>query len=131
MVLRKGSMYLARLVGLVFLFIATNSCSSFLPSGNGPYQAREKECELIYLSKAPENGSKYVVLGYCNGRGIKGIIRSEYEAAHKRVENCACKNGGNAIILNTSYSEGTYDQYGRYTQFNVVVSATVIYIEKE
>ncbi|WP_040398170.1 hypothetical protein [Cesiribacter andamanensis] len=82
------------------------------------------------MTKAPEDGKRYVVLGECTGKGMKGIVNNEFEAAHKQVEACACKHGGNAIILTNSYVQGGRDQYGNYLQYNGAVKALVIYIQE-
>ncbi|MBW3545418.1 MAG: hypothetical protein KY428_07460 [Bacteroidetes bacterium] len=97
------------------------------------YPAREKGCKLEYLSKAPTD-RKYEILGDCTGKGMNGLGRTNYEAAFKRVEDCACKNGGNAIILTDGYSEGFHSRgdFGipEYNQTNVAVRAVIIFIEE-
>lgn len=104
------------------------------PSNQDQYPAREKGCKLEYLSKAPTD-RKYEILGECTVKAMNGLVRSSHEAAFKRVEDCACKNGGNAIILIEGYRDGFYsDRYGssldEYTQTDETVTAVIIFIEE-
>jgi hypothetical protein len=117
-------------LAILLLLIAICSCSSFNKNiaNDTAYPPREKACELRYLTKLPDSDTNYTVLGECVGKGMKGIITSEYQVAHKRIEECACKNGANAIVIDKSFTKGGTDQYGRYTQYYAVVNATAIYI---
>ena len=117
------------------LLICTSSCSKFdrLSSNLESHPSREGNCDLVFLTKLPEDSDSYIILGECRGKGMKGIVKNEFESAHKNVERCACKNGGNAILLTSGYTQGSYsyNKYGGgYTQQNAVVVVKVLYIKE-
>jgi hypothetical protein len=96
---------------LLSLLMSISSCrsSQFIPGEfNMVYQKRDFNCELKFFTQFPDDSYTYDLIGTCIGKGRNGIIKSDYDNAHQVMEECACSNGANAIVLVNSREKGYY-----------------------
>ena len=112
---------------LTIFFIGCGTRSHFTPLGtSGVFPSKGKGCPLEILNEVPQD-RKYKQIGVCrssNNDYIEGNINKAFEA----VTNCACENGGNAIVYKTENDKFNYDIIGQITSAHT--SAIVLFIEE-
>ena len=109
------------------------SCNSY--KGSRKYtNSKNKDCEPQILLVFPQDKNSFEQLGTCKGRGAI-MITDGSEKALDRVIKCACKHGGNAIVLTEEKDASfvTRDRTGwpvkNYT--GKVIKAVAIRIKRE
>ena len=71
---------------------------------------------VAIITELPEDAKKIIEIGICKGTVPGGGVFSDRtNKAIEKIEDCARKNGGNAIILDRSADDGYYNQNGQQT----------------
>jgi hypothetical protein len=95
---------MARYVLLV-LTLALASCSSatFTQTGDDPREPLSKGCSVAVLSEIPEDHA-FDEVGTCTVAGPAGTPLTDRDI--EKLRQCACKGGGNAILLPQGRASG-------------------------
>lgn len=73
------------------------SCITYRYKGDKSFKTKiGGECELPVLYLPPNY--EYEELGICSGKGLK-FLGDGSNAAYRQVERCACKYGGDAVLI--------------------------------
>ena len=84
-------------------------------------------CSATVLQDFPAD-RQYVELGLCTtSMPGGGLIADKTPKAVQELQECACKNGGNAIVLLGSGDSGYQTTFG-YSQQTVKASAKVLFV---
>ncbi|MBW3670189.1 MAG: hypothetical protein KY432_00800 [Acidobacteria bacterium] len=93
------------------------------PSALGP-------CSAVVLQEPPDE-RRYIEIGFCTtSTPGGGVITDKTPEAIRQLQQCACKNGGNAIVYEPESEAGIHTGFG-YSQQRVKARATVLYVYPE
>lgn len=74
--------------------------SSFIKTGNSPqYNAKPSDCNVDVVSVLP--GRDLIEVGICFGESFNEL-RDRTEHAFEKLRECACNNGGDLLLVESS-----------------------------
>ncbi len=89
--------------------VLITGCHSY--KGHRKYFDRaRKDCELKILMALPPDKNNFEKIGVCRGRGAN-MIDDGSEQALKRISKCACRHGGNAVVISEKTTGFTGQDY--------------------
>lgn len=109
-------------------FLPACSSTSFTRTGfESPPPSSLGPCTAVVLQRPPSDRD-YIELGFCTTSVPGGgIITDNTPKAIRALQQCACSNGGNAIILHGDSESGYHTGFG-YSQQRVKARATVLFV---
>src|SRR5262245_5392044 len=114
----------------LFLLAATVACTStsFTRTGfDSPPPRPPGPCSAVVLQHPPTD-RRYVEIGFCTTAVPGGgVITDNTPKAIRELQECACQNGGNAILFHGEGESGMQSAFG-YSQQRVKAHATVLYV---
>ena len=109
-------------------FAAGCTSTSFTRTGFDPPPARSPgPCTAVVLQHDPTD-RKFIEIGFCTTSVPGGgVITDNTPDAIRELQECACKNGGNAIVFHGEGESGVHTGFG-YSQQRVKAHGTVLYV---
>ncbi len=113
---------------LVVLTASACTSTSFTRTGfDSPPPRQPGPCSAVVLEHPPTD-RKYVEIGFCTTSVPGGgVITDNTPNAIRELQECACQNGGNAIVFHGEGESGIHSAFG-YSQQRVKAHATVLYV---
>jgi hypothetical protein len=111
------------------LFAAGCTSTSFTRTGfdTAPPRQPGERCQAVVLQRPPSD-RQFIELGFCStSMPGGGIVTDKTPEAIKELQDCACKNGGNAIVYFGDSESGYHTGVG-YSQQHVKARASVLYV---
>jgi hypothetical protein len=84
-------------INFLIIILALGSCVTYRYEGDKSFKTKQiGECKLPVLYSPPNY--EYEEIGLCSGKGLK-FVGDGSNAAYSQVEKCACKYGGDAVLI--------------------------------
>lgn len=113
---------------IVFLSFLVSSCAShsFVKTGtDGSFTKKPENCQIDIYTAINMPDRAMTEIGICFGKAPGGgLISDSTPEAVNQLKKCACKNGGDAIVLNPTGESGVFTRAG-YSQEVVQVNGKV------
>ena len=113
---------------IIFLSFLVSSCAahSFVKTGvDGPFPQKPENCKIDIYTSANMPERAMTEIGVCFGEAPGGgLARDNTPEAVNQLKKCACKNGGDAVVLNPVGESGGFTKAG-YSQETVRVNGKV------
>ena len=131
MLARKFDPMKARTLAAVVVLISLLGCTSsnFTKTGfdTNTRPPLPETCPVTVLESMPTD-RPYEELGFCNASAPGGgVISDKTPDAIAELKRCACRNGGNSIVLKAADERGMHSAFG-YSQQKVMARATVLFV---
>jgi len=94
-------------------------------SNSKQFELRESGCSIEMLLYEAPIDKRYDEIGMCTG-SYPSYNRKAYKKVIQALKDCACNQGGNAMVYSDENDAYSYDYLGQVTHFST--SATVIYL---
>ena len=112
---------------LVLLFLGCTSTSFTRTGFDLPPAPPPFPCQAVVLQNPPSD-RKFIELGFCiTSVPGGGIITDNTPKAITELQECACKNGGNAMVFLGDSEAGLHSAFG-YSQQRVKARAIVLFV---
>ena len=112
---------------LALLFPGCTSTSFTRTGFDLPPVPPPSPCQAVVLQNPPSD-RKFVELGFCiTSVPGGGIITDNTPKAIAELQECACKNGGNAMVFLGDSESGFHSGFG-YSQQRVKARAIVLFV---
>lgn len=115
---------------LVMLALVLPGCTStsFTRTGfDAPPPRQPGPCSAVVLQHEPSD-RKFIEIGFCTTSVPGGgVITDNTPNAIAELRQCACQNGGNAIVFHGEGESGVHTGFG-YSQQRVKAHATVLFV---
>jgi hypothetical protein len=114
---------------LPLLSVAACTSTNFTRTGfeAAPPRQPGEPCQAVVLQRPPSD-RQFIELDFCTtSMPGGGVITDKTPAAIKELQDCACQNGGNAIVYFGDSESGIHSGLG-YSQQHIKARASVLYV---